>query len=272
MSIKTLILIFLSYFCWQVLKKLKFLSLDDSNLTTFDFRITPNLESLSLEYSYKLTELCMPVSCQKLNYLHMSNSKIRTFDLRLTPNLETLSLIKSYDLVELFMLVCCQKLKHLNISRSKLRTFDLGLTPNLETLSLLDCAHFVELHVPVACPNLKFLDLYKSRLRSLDLEMIPNLERLELENCDELVEINAPLGCVKKVVRLNLNRCALVEKLPKDIGRFECLEHLIITGTRISHLPHSILGLKGLYVAASPELLQLYDFPSEIETTTSNIR
>ncbi|GKA79603.1 disease resistance TIR-NBS-LRR class family protein, partial [Tanacetum coccineum] len=165
----------------KVLRKLKFLSLFTLKLTTFDFRITPNLERLSLHDSFKLKELCMPVSCQKLKHLDISGSKLRTFDNGLTPNLEMLSLIDSCDLVELFMPVCCQKLKHLIISQSKLRTFDLGLTPNLEWLSLDNCAYFVELHVSAACPNLKFLNLCGSwSLRSLDLELIPNLKSLNL--------------------------------------------------------------------------------------------
>ncbi|PWA87824.1 toll/interleukin-1 receptor (TIR) domain-containing protein [Artemisia annua] len=186
----------------KVLTKLKFLSLSQSNLTTFDFGMTPNLETLSLRDSCKLKKLCMPVTCQKL--------------------------------------------KHLEITHSKLRTFDLGLTPNLERLYLYDCADFVELHVYVASPNLKFLYLYTSRLRSLDLELIPNLEELSLAGSHEF-------------------------KLPEDIGEFECLKRLDITGSGISHLPQSIFGLKGLVIAARQELLELYDFPSEIETTTHSL-
>ncbi|GJY86240.1 disease resistance TIR-NBS-LRR class family protein [Tanacetum coccineum] len=186
----------------KVLTKLKFLSV--SRLPTFDFRITPNLETLVSSY---LTELYMPVCCQKLKHLNMSHSKLRTFDLGLTPNLETLSLEYSYRLVELCMPVSCQKLKHLYLRETKLRTFDLGLTPNLETLSLCQCPHFVKLHVSVACPNLKFLDLSNSRLRSLDLELIPNLERLYLQKSHELLELNAPAGCLKKVGNLNLSGC-----------------------------------------------------------------
>ncbi|PWA97619.1 disease resistance protein (TIR-NBS-LRR class) family [Artemisia annua] len=185
------------------LKKLNFLSLDRSDLTTFDFSITPNLETLSLGILHELEELCMPVSCQKLKHLDIRGSKLRSFDLGLTPNLETLSL----SCVELCMPVSCQKLSSLKISGSKLRTFDLGLTPNLETLYFYGCTQFVKLQVSVARPNLKFLCLSNSKLRSLDLELIPNLEMLYLEECHELVEINAPVGCLKKVFHLDLSRC-----------------------------------------------------------------
>ncbi|GJT36025.1 disease resistance TIR-NBS-LRR class family protein [Tanacetum coccineum] len=206
----------------------------------------------------------------KLKFLSLSELKLTTFDFRITPNLEMLSLTYSFNLKELHMPVCCQNLKHLHISWSKLRTFDLGLTPNLEKLYLERCFSFVELHVPVACPNLKFLYIYYSRLRSLDLELIPNLERLDL-NSIELIEINAPAGC-PNLERLYLHGCVLLEKLPENLGQSGCLKELVITDTSISHLPRSIFGLKGLSIRASEELLQLYDFPSEIKTTSATCR
>ncbi|GJT14278.1 TMV resistance protein N-like protein [Tanacetum coccineum] len=201
----------------KVLKKLKFLSLHGSKLTTYDFRITPNLDTLYLNGSYNLKELCMPTSCQKLTCLHISGSRIRTFDLGLTPNMERLSLRNSPNLVELFMPVSCQKLKHLDIYDSKLRTFHLGLTPNLETLSLDYCDDLEELHVCVACPNLKSLNLRKSRLRSLDLELIPNLERLDLYNCADFVElqVSAPRTNLKFLKLCNLRLRSLdLELIP----------------------------------------------------------
>ncbi|PWA87828.1 toll/interleukin-1 receptor (TIR) domain-containing protein [Artemisia annua] len=228
----------------MVLTKLKFLDLSHSKLTTFDFGMTPNLETLSLACSFELKELCMPVTCQKLKHLEISHSKLklRTFDLGSTPNLKTLSLYNCGDFEELHASVACPNLKFLDLSGSRLRSLDLGLIPNLESLYIYYCSDFVELHGP--CPNIKFLNLSNSRFRSLDLELIPNLERLNLRGCDKLVEINAPIECLKKVVYLNLSGCALLKKLPEDIRRFECLEELDITDTGISHLPQSIFGLK----------------------------
>nr|GEV23824.1 disease resistance protein (TIR-NBS-LRR class) family [Tanacetum cinerariifolium] len=71
----------------KVLKKLKFLYLSNSNLTTFDFRISPNLETLILEEFFILVELCIPV-LKKLKFLCLPKSKLTTFDFRITPNLE----------------------------------------------------------------------------------------------------------------------------------------------------------------------------------------
>ncbi|GJT97389.1 disease resistance TIR-NBS-LRR class family protein [Tanacetum coccineum] len=179
----------------KVLRKLKFLSLFTLKLTTFDFRITPNLERLSLHDSFKLKELCMPVSCQKLKHLVISESKLRTFDLGLIPNLETLSLENSRNLEELCMPVSCQKLKHLDISGSKLRTFDNGLTPNLEMLSLIDSCDLVELFMPVCCQKLKHLIISQSKLRTFDLGLTPNLEWLSLDNCAYFVELHVSAAC-----------------------------------------------------------------------------
>ncbi|GKC05992.1 Toll/interleukin-1 receptor domain-containing protein, partial [Tanacetum coccineum] len=236
-------------------------------LQTFQANNLVGLETDSSTRMVQLRKKGEKKVLKKLKFLSLSESKLTTFDFRMTPNLETLCL-RSYKLKELYMPVTCQKLKHLVIRASKLRTFDLGLTPNLETLSLDSCPHFVKLHVSVACPNLKFLTLSYSRLRSLDLELIPNLESLDLKFSKELVEINAPVGCLEKVIKFDLHGCALLEKLPEDVGRLRCLKKLNILGTGISHLPESIFGLKGLYIAASLKPLQLYDFPSEIKTTT----
>ncbi|GJU25610.1 disease resistance TIR-NBS-LRR class family protein [Tanacetum coccineum] len=224
---------------------------------------------------------------QKLKFLFLSESELTTFDMRITPNLEELSLDNSYELKELRMPVTCQKLKYLHISHSKFMTFDLGLTPNFETLSLFVCTGFVKLQVPFACPNLKFLILRKSRLRSLDLELIPNLERLDLEGCCRRGKFNEDIGqleflervldlsatmikhspesicMLKHLEYLNLHLCAILEELPVDLGRLRCLQD-------ISRLPQNIFGLKD--ITAYPELLHLYDFPSEIKITTRHFR
>ncbi|PWA21988.1 toll/interleukin-1 receptor (TIR) domain-containing protein [Artemisia annua] len=455
-----------------VLKKLKFLSLSNSNLTTFDFRMTPNLETLSLKYSPNLEELCMPVTCQKLKHLSISRSKLRTFDLGLTPNLETLSLDNCADFVELQVSVACPNLKSLSLCRSRLRSLDLELIPNLERLDLGNCHELVEINASVGClkkvgyldlngclrftefvchgrsepkvncssvtldlvgksldlcplhpnsnlPKLQFycyydenlpssvgnfeklisfglcactdfkkfsdiicslqhlqtlklrfagdipefpkdlgklecleeLCLYSKKIKHLPdsicmlkrlkslkvndgpffekltdnlLEKLPDdlgqlecLERLyvrskkieylpdsicmlkrlkllDVTKCWRLGKLPEEIGqlesleglvlsatmikhlpdsiCMLKHLKyLKLHLCALLKKLPEDLGRLECLKELVITYTCISHLPQSIFGLKGLLITAPRELLQLYDFPSEIETRTSPI-
>ncbi|GJT15282.1 Toll/interleukin-1 receptor domain-containing protein [Tanacetum coccineum] len=127
----------------------------------FDFRITPNLETLSLNYSRKLKELCMPASCQKLTYLHITYSKLRTFDIGLTPNLETLSLDMCKHFVELRVSAPCPNLKYLHLSFSRLRRLDLELIPNLNTLNLDYSQELIEINAPVRClKKLVWLNLH----------------------------------------------------------------------------------------------------------------
>ncbi|PWA47306.1 toll/interleukin-1 receptor (TIR) domain-containing protein [Artemisia annua] len=254
----------------QVLSKLKFLSLKESNLTTFDFRITPNLEALSLEDSHNLVELFMPaVSCQNLNYLHISKSKLRTFDLGLTPNLEELSLNGCADFEVLHVSsacpnlkflslsnsalttfdfsmtpISCQNLNYLHISKSKLRTFDLGLTPNLEELSLNGCADFEVLHVSSACPNLKFLSLSNSALTTFDFSMTPSLETLILTS-DKLVKLCMPVSC-QELKHLDISYTKL---RTFDLGLTPNLEKLSLNGCadfEVLHVSSACSNLKFL--------------------------
>ncbi|GKF37426.1 Toll/interleukin-1 receptor domain-containing protein, partial [Tanacetum coccineum] len=245
--------------------------LSDTRLRSLDLELIPNLEELELYKCADFVELQVSAPCPNLKFLNLFKSRLRSLDLELIPNLESLHLNDCADFVELQVSAPCPNLKSLRLSDTRLRSLDLELIPNLEVLDLNDCADFVELQVSAPCPNLKFLNLSKSRLRSLDLELIPNLERLDLARCHELVDINAPVGCLKKVIKLDLHGCARLEKLPRDLGQCGCLKELDITYTRISYLPESIFGLKGLLIAASLELLQLYDFPLEIRITTESI-
>nr|GEZ53503.1 disease resistance protein (TIR-NBS-LRR class) family [Tanacetum cinerariifolium] len=100
-----------------------------------------------------------------------------------------------------------------------------------------------------------------------DLGQLECLEGLCLYSM-KIKQLPDSICMLKHLKFLNLSLCALLEKLPEDIGRLGCLKELDITGTRISHLPQSIFGLKGLKIAAPQALLQLYDFPSEMTTTT----
>nr|GEZ67386.1 disease resistance protein (TIR-NBS-LRR class) family [Tanacetum cinerariifolium] len=93
-----------------------------------------------------------------------------------------------------------------------------------------------------------------------------SLERLALQGT-MIKNIPDSICMLKRLKYLDLHLCDLLEKLPEDLDRLECLKVITITDTGISHLPQSIFGLKGLFIGASSELLQLYHFPSEIKTT-----
>ncbi|GJY57011.1 Toll/interleukin-1 receptor domain-containing protein [Tanacetum coccineum] len=171
-------------------------------------------------------------------------------------------------------------LKHLKF----LNLFDCFLLEKLpEDLGQLECLETLYVssqkikYLPDSICMLKRLKwLYVTeccRLGKLP-EDIGQLESLERLDCSGAMIEHLPdsICMLKHLKYLNLHLCAFLEKLPKDLGRLDCLEKLDITHTRISYLPQSIFGLKGLSIVASSELLQLYDFPSEINTTTFHFR
>ncbi|KAI3724890.1 hypothetical protein L1987_64658 [Smallanthus sonchifolius] len=56
---------------------------------------------------------------------------------------------------------------------------------------------------------------------------------------------------MKSLLYLDLRYCILVEKLPEELGRLECLKELDIEGAGISRLPQSIFQLKNLCIFGS---------------------
>ncbi|PWA42354.1 toll/interleukin-1 receptor (TIR) domain-containing protein [Artemisia annua] len=211
----------------KVLKNLKFLSLSESNLKTFDFGMTPNLETLCLDNSYNLAKLCMPASCQKLNFLHISHSWLMTFDLGLTPNLETLSLEYCACFVELQVSVACPNLKILDLKSTRLRSLDLELFPNLENLDLKECLELVEMNAPVGClKKLGYLNL-SGCLRFTEFEFRGRSE--PKDNCSsatlDLVGVSidpCPLHSNSNLSKLRF-RCSYKEYLSSSVGNIEKL-------------------------------------------------
>ncbi|GJW81124.1 Toll/interleukin-1 receptor domain-containing protein [Tanacetum coccineum] len=201
----------------KVLNNLRFLDIYDSKLRTFDLRLAPNLEELTI----KVESLTIPADhCLKLKHLDLSHSKLTNLHLGNTPNLKTLKLKDCYDLVEFQMPAESLKLEHLDLNHSKLTNLHLGNTPNLKTLKLGNCRNLVEFKIPSKSLKLKHLDLSFSELKTIHLENTPNLKTLIFYYCDKLV-------------------------LLPELGRVKCLKELNIQGTGIRRLPLSILQLKG---------------------------
>ncbi|PWA91121.1 toll/interleukin-1 receptor (TIR) domain-containing protein [Artemisia annua] len=257
----------------KVLKKLKFLSLKDSNLTTFDFGLTRNIETLSLESSGNLEELCMQFSCQKLKHLNISSSKLRTFDLGLTPNLETLSLSRCADFVELHVPVACPNLKILNLSKSRLRRLDLELIPNLVKLDLAYCDQLVEIKAPVGSLRelvyLKLIGCLRFRSFMFHCRREPKVNRssdalhlngMSLDSCPLHPNSNLPnywfdciyeeylpsVGNIEKLISFGLCACTDFEKFSDMICSLQCLQKLTLSGEYIPEFPKDLGQLECL--------------------------
>ncbi|GKD09323.1 Toll/interleukin-1 receptor domain-containing protein, partial [Tanacetum coccineum] len=222
----------------KVLNNLRFLDIYDSKLRTFDLRLAPNLEELTI----KVESLTIPADhCLKLKHLDLSHSKLTNLHLGNTPNLKTLKLKDCLDLVDFQMPAESLKLEHLNLNYSKLINLHLGNTPNLKTLKLEGCHDLVEFQMPAQSLKLEHLDLTFSELKTIHLGNTPNLKTLILEFCNNLV-------------------------LLPELGRVKCLKELNIQGTGIRRLPLSILQLKGLRIIGSREILESCGLESKIQT------
>ncbi|GJZ04606.1 disease resistance TIR-NBS-LRR class family protein [Tanacetum coccineum] len=233
----------------KVLKKLKFLYLFESNLTTIDFRITPNLETLYLVYSPNLKELCMPVSCQKLKFLYIGHSKLRTFDLRLTPNLETLSIFYGTHFEGLHVSVACPNLKFIKLYKSRLRSLDLELIPNLKSLDLQYSDALVEINAPVGCLN-EVVYLYLNGCLRFPYfvfrgrgEPNVNCSSATLILVGESLDL-CPLHPNSNLPKLRI-RCYYEEYLPSSES-LNSKAVLKILSSEIKHLPDSMCMLKHL--------------------------
>ncbi|PWA92599.1 disease resistance protein (TIR-NBS-LRR class) [Artemisia annua] len=219
--------------------------------------ITPNLETLSLNDSFNLKELCMPASCQKLNYLEINHSKLRTFDLGLTLNLETLSFHTCADFVELHVSVACPNLKFLDLCGLRLRSLDLELIPNLERLDLGYSDELVEINAPIRCLKrvlyfdlsgcLRFhqfgfgcgyapsqvsrssatLDLIGESLVSCPLHPNSNLPNLQF-SCYYDENLPSSVGNIEKLISFGLCACTDLKKFSDIICSLQCLQKLAL--------------------------------------------
>ncbi|KAL4579996.1 hypothetical protein LXL04_016168 [Taraxacum kok-saghyz] len=147
---------------------------------------------------------------------------------------------------------------------------DIGHLESLETLTLSSTKIK---YLPDSICQLKHLESLKLIDCSL-LERLPEdighlqcLEKLILMDCMLLQDIPNSICKLKFLKLFYLCYCIRVEKLPDEIGGLECLKELDIEGTCISHLPHSILLLKGLRIIGSKGLLQSCGFASEVQNS-----
>ncbi|KAJ9553974.1 hypothetical protein OSB04_018019 [Centaurea solstitialis] len=229
----------------KILKKLKYLYLQNSKLKTLDGGMTPYLVQLYLEGC----QLHIPAKWPKLKSFNLHDSKLRTLDLQGAQNLENLDVRGCDSLEELHIHSNCLKLRSIDIMGAKLMTFKLGFTPNLKMLRLAECSHLVELQAPE------------------DLGLLECLEVLILSECTVLRDTPNSICKMKRLEYFLLRNCVAVEKLPEELGCLKCLKELNIEGTNIRHLPQSIFELKGLLIVGFRRLLESFGFTSEIQTS-----
>ncbi|GJZ40473.1 Toll/interleukin-1 receptor domain-containing protein [Tanacetum coccineum] len=249
----------------KVLNNLRFLTIRYSMLRTFDIRLAPNLEKLTISECFDFEELHIPddhhskleylnLTHSKLTNLHLGNapnlktlkfgvSHLTNLHLRNSPNLKTLHMSQCGELVEFQMPSESSKLEHLNLSHSKLTNLDLGNSPNLKTLDLNLCSRLVDLQMPSESLKLEYLDLSFSKLTNLHLGNTPNLQTLYL-TCSKLTNLH--LGN-------NLNLKTLILYDCNDLVEFQ----MPAQSLKLEHLDLSYSKLKTIHLGSTPNLERL---------------
>ncbi|GKB62281.1 disease resistance TIR-NBS-LRR class family protein, partial [Tanacetum coccineum] len=255
----------------KVLQKLKFLSLSESKLRTFDLGLTPNLETLSLDNCANFEELHVHVACPNLKFLNLRRSRLRSLDLELIPNLEKLDLKYCNELVEINAPVgCLKKVGYFNLSGC-LRFTDFEFRGRSEpkvnhssaTLYLVD--EFLDLcplHPNSNLPKLRFDCYYKEYLPS----SVGNIEKLisfGLCACTDFKKFSDMICSLQCLQKLTL-KCNIPE-FPKDLGKLECLEELCLSSAKIKHLPDSICTLRRLKSLKVYDCYLLEKLPEDLE-------
>ncbi|PWA50622.1 disease resistance protein (TIR-NBS-LRR class) [Artemisia annua] len=245
-----------------VLNNLRFLRIVDSKLRTFDLKLAPNLEQLTISDCYDLVEFQMPAESIKLEFLHFSYVNLPTFHLGNTPNLKTLKLQGCYYLVDFQMPAESLKLEHLELTELKLTKPHLGSTPNLKKLILIEC-HLVEFQMPAESLKLEHLGLTDFKLTNLHLGNTPFLKELVLRGCYNLVEFQMPAESLKlehldlsnsKLKSIHLgstpNLETLILEFCNDLVEFQMsAESLNLNYLKLSHSK-----LKTIHLGSTPNL------------------
>ncbi|PWA62790.1 disease resistance protein (TIR-NBS-LRR class) [Artemisia annua] len=223
----------------------------------------------------------VPFSVSKLKQL-------KSLKLQDCPNLEVVSLLCIGQL---------ESLEELTLFNLKIPSlpFNLVMLKQLKFLKLQDCQHVMELpkgfglldsleklmlsstgisRLPddiCKLKHLKYLEIGSLRWDQKlleDLGRLQCLEKLILRCCQFSGGFSYSIFELKSLIYLHLLNCTL-DDLPEELGHLKCLEELDITGTNISHLPHSIFQLKGLRIVGFKRTLELCGL-TPVKRTSNN--
>ncbi|PWA13687.1 disease resistance protein (TIR-NBS-LRR class) [Artemisia annua] len=245
---------------------------DNAKLRTLDLGQTPNLESLCLEYCYDLEEINAPAEClKKLLHLHISNcgrfthfAFDKALDLPEVVSLSELRLIAYNTGIcdpgntwPEFLFTCYYNENPDSSFGNLERLISLGFSARINVDSFSDiicglqCLRKLTLlgGIPEAPKNLDWLDcLEELSLLSTDIKTLPD-----------------SICLLKNLKSLELDSCLLLEKLPVDIGRLECLESLILSKcTLLQDFPNSICEMKRLKYLELTHCIRVEKLPEEI--------
>ncbi|KAI3827279.1 hypothetical protein L1987_01352 [Smallanthus sonchifolius] len=240
--------------------KLKFLCISGSKAQSWGDSTSRDTRSfwmmLDLKECYCLQQIHAPVGCLKrLVYLKLSGclrfeyfliekrNKFSRLDSVATLDLSAKSLdvctLHPHNSLPKFQFKCKydEPLPSSSGNLEKLISFGLCTCTNLESFSTSICG----------LQHLREFKLQGRIMEALkDLWQLENLEMLTLcmKEIKSLPNYMCKLKCLR---RIDLSWCILVEKLPEELGRLECLEELALKGCEsLRDIPNSICKMRCL--------------------------
>ncbi|XP_076908168.1 TMV resistance protein N-like [Bidens hawaiensis] len=264
---------------------LKFIDLTRTKVRNLNLGMTANLEELHLTRCYGFKELYMSVECSKLKVLSLSQSKVSNLNLGMIPHIEELKLDGCYNLQEIHTQVGglknliyiningCSRFEYFLVDKrnalpslgslaklelgniEKLLSFGLCACTNVESSSESICAlqHLTELTLEGGIPEVP-KDLYR----------LESLEKLTL-SIKEIKNLPDSICMLKYLKSLELVSCSLLEQLPNDIGRLECLEVLhLIDCISLRDIPDTVCNMRCLKSFSLRFCIMVEKLPEEL--------
>ncbi|KAK9073070.1 hypothetical protein SSX86_007392 [Deinandra increscens subsp. villosa] len=250
--------------------KLKTLNLSGSKVSILNLGLTPHLETLELQRCYNLQEIQSMGCLKKLVHLNLKGC-LRFQDLffhertgfgpfyKLQLSAESLDKCPLHpnSILPKFQFTCSynERVPYLSGTIERLLSFGVCACTNLESFSATICSsqHLTKLTLEGRIPEVL-----------KDLGQIWSLEELTM-SMKEIKHLPDSICMLKHLRSLELKSCWLLEKLPNDIDRLECLEKLDLTDCiSLQDIPNSICNMKRLYYLNLSFCMLVEKLPKEL--------
>ncbi|KAJ0751850.1 putative P-loop containing nucleoside triphosphate hydrolase, leucine-rich repeat domain superfamily [Helianthus annuus] len=233
--------------------KLIYLKIRGSKASNLNLELTPNLETLDLSKCYCLLKIHAPVGCLK---------KLAHFSLDTHSNFKSFQVHEWYNSAELYSIATSYiKAECIHICplhpNNKLPTFGFDCETDEPGYSWMGNIEMLIYSGLCPCKKLEYWSATICGLQHLrglsldgsipeDLWQLESLEKLSL-NMVEIRHLPDSICMLKNLKSLGISNCLVIEQLPEEIGRLECLEELYLWScTSLRDIPNSICKLKWL--------------------------
>ncbi|KAF5815048.1 putative TIR domain, P-loop containing nucleoside triphosphate hydrolase [Helianthus annuus] len=257
--------------------KLRSFNICCSKLRTLDLGLTPNLEELDLKDCYDLVEVHVPVGCLKKvacsnlsGWVMFAPLLVNQGFPEVDPRTELILTVTSLDTSSLHPDINLPKFQLRCVYNESLLSPS-GNLGKLISFGLCGCTSLASLSGSISLRSICGLQCLKKLTLEGFIPEVPN-ELDQLEFLEELTLSSTKIKhlpdricMLKRLKLLRFKSCWLLEQLPEDLGRLECLEELYLTECLfLRDIPNSICEMKRLKCFHLPYCVLVEKLPEEI--------